>query len=193
MTKSDEIRELFKQGLSRSEIAKRLGIRYQHANNVLQRSGLLVATALSAPIPSVPKPPVVPRPKMLASSLQLQGFVRLGLWQPEGIDGIRLDGAVPSKPGVYAFAVNDEVVYVGVSERNLRRRLYFYSKPGPRQKTSIRIKKLIREELAQGRSVSAYIVHPEGSEWNGINLPMDTAVEAGLIRAIQPIWNKMGL
>ena len=37
-TKSAKIRELDKEGYSRSEIAKYLGIRYQHAYNVLKQS-----------------------------------------------------------------------------------------------------------------------------------------------------------
>ena len=39
-TKSERIRELYRQGKSISEIAKELGIRYQHAYNVLVSSGL---------------------------------------------------------------------------------------------------------------------------------------------------------
>ena len=39
-TKSERIRELYRQGKSISEIAKELGISYQHAYNVLVSSGL---------------------------------------------------------------------------------------------------------------------------------------------------------
>ena len=40
-TKSDKIRALFRAGYSRSEISKYLGIRYQHARNVLVAAGFM--------------------------------------------------------------------------------------------------------------------------------------------------------
>ena len=48
-TKADKIRALFRAGYSRSEIAQCLGIRYQHAYNVLVRSGY-TETQLSRPL-----------------------------------------------------------------------------------------------------------------------------------------------
>ena len=40
-TKSDKIRALYREGYSRSEIRRFLGIRYQHVRNVLVRDGHL--------------------------------------------------------------------------------------------------------------------------------------------------------
>ena len=40
-TKSDKIRALYREGYSRSEIRRFMGIRYQHVRNVLVRSGYL--------------------------------------------------------------------------------------------------------------------------------------------------------
>lgn len=48
-TKSDKIRALFRAGYSRSEIARSLGIRYQHVRNVLVQSGYM-ETQLSRPM-----------------------------------------------------------------------------------------------------------------------------------------------
>ena len=48
-TKSDKIRALFRAGYSRSEIARSLGIRYQHVRNVLVQSGY-TETQLSRPV-----------------------------------------------------------------------------------------------------------------------------------------------
>ena len=49
-TKSDKIRALFRAGYSRSEIARSLGIRYQHVRNVLVQAGYM-ETQLSRPLP----------------------------------------------------------------------------------------------------------------------------------------------
>ena len=57
-TKTDRIRELYQQGKSISEIAKELGIRYQHAYNTLVRLGLHQPRSKkekSAPPPEQPK------------------------------------------------------------------------------------------------------------------------------------------
>ena len=48
-TKSDKIRALFRAGYSRSEIARSLGIRYQHVRGVLVQAGYM-ETQLSRPV-----------------------------------------------------------------------------------------------------------------------------------------------
>jgi hypothetical protein len=195
MTKSDQIRLLAEQGLPRAEIAKRIGVRYQHVYNVLKRSSLLNASAQPpsevAALVAQSKQTVLP--PTLISTLVAKGFAHLGEWKLDGSNAIRLTGTAPTKPGVYVLDLDGEVVYVGVSERNLRQRLKFYAKPGPRQRTSIRINKLIFEHLKKGHSISVSIVHPERIKWNDLEIPMDTAVEAGLIQSLRPAWNKMGL
>ncbi len=52
-TKSDKIRALFRAGYSRSEISKYLGIRYQHARNVLVAAGFM-ESRLRSPLPEEP-------------------------------------------------------------------------------------------------------------------------------------------
>jgi transcriptional regulator with XRE-family HTH domain len=47
MTVADEIRALAAQGLSRAEIARRLGKSYQHVRNVLEGDRLQAAAKLS--------------------------------------------------------------------------------------------------------------------------------------------------
>lgn len=49
-TKADKIRALFRAGYSRSEIARFLGVRYQHVRNVLVQNGFM-ETQLSRPMP----------------------------------------------------------------------------------------------------------------------------------------------
>lgn len=50
-TKSDKIRALYREGYSRSEIRRFLGVRYQHVRNVLVRDGYL-EPRLSRPAPT---------------------------------------------------------------------------------------------------------------------------------------------
>ena len=53
-TKSERIRELYRQGKSISEIARELGIRYQHAYNVLVNSGLHKPKSKKGEAPEAP-------------------------------------------------------------------------------------------------------------------------------------------
>ncbi|GEM90053.1 helix-turn-helix domain-containing protein [Oceanithermus desulfurans] len=54
-TKSERIRELYRQGKSISEIARELGIRYQRAYNVLVNSGLHKPKSKKGEAPEAPK------------------------------------------------------------------------------------------------------------------------------------------
>src|ERR1039458_869726 len=53
---------------------------------------------------------------------------------------------VPTNVG-YTFVSGDVALYVGVATMGLAKRLYFYRRPGPTQKTSIRVKALLLEAL----------------------------------------------
>ncbi len=85
MTVSEEIRVLARDGLSVAEIARRLGIRYQHAYNLLKANGLLsTARSRVAPDTNAPTRPLAARkpPLMVEdlreadSSLLVAGFNR---------------------------------------------------------------------------------------------------------------------
>jgi len=196
MTKSDQIRKLSSDGLTRSQIAASLGVRYQHVYNVLKRSGLLKndkeLSDSSVHAAIKPKQGAQPKEFKLEQLLGL-GFETLADWKLGGPTEIILEPKPPRKPGVYAFILDSRVVYVGVSERDLRNRLGFYAKPASTMSTSIRVKKLILDALMSGRLVSVAIMTPEETSWKGLTLPMHTSLEAGLIREIRPAWNLQGL
>jgi excinuclease UvrABC nuclease subunit len=116
------------------------------------------------------------------------GFRLLGEWTRDPESALRLDAKAPPVPGVYAFVVDDVVVYVGLTKSGLHRRFEQYRRGHKRQRTSARINDRIASTLAAAKRVT-----PEPSEWNG--LPVNTAagLEAGLIERIGPIWNIMGV
>jgi hypothetical protein len=193
MTKSDQIRKLSLEGLTRSQIASSLGIRYQHVYNVLKRSGLLNSEKGRSKATSVKTKQRTQTKEFKLEQLLSLGFEKLADWKLGGPTEIILEPKPPRKPGVYAFILDSRVVYVGVSERDLRNRLGFYAKPGPTMSTSIRVKKLILDALINGGLVSVAIMTPEEASWKGLALPMHTSLEAGLIREIRPAWNLQGL
>lgn len=82
-------------------------------------------------------------------------------------------------------------MYVGVAKMGLARRLYFYAKPGISQTTSIRIKALIRELLAEN-VVEILVAEPSDFDWNGLPVSGVAGLEIGIIQAFSLPWNKQG-
>ncbi|HEV7353611.1 MAG TPA: GIY-YIG nuclease family protein [Brevundimonas sp.] len=185
MTKSEQIRALAKQGLSTTEIARRMGVRYQHAYNVLRQAGV------SAPAKGRSSTPVLPRakPSLTVETLVAGGFRPVARWVLEAAI-LRLDRPVPKERGVYAFVVEGRAMYVGLATMGLAKRLYFYGKPGATQKTSVRLNEVIRQQIAsQGPLIEVYVAMPPALEWNGLPVSGDAGLELGLIQTFDLPWN----
>jgi hypothetical protein len=78
-TKSAKIRALAAEGYSRADIARFLGIAYQHVRKVLEdagsREGLRRGSAASTRLKSTPAEPLT------VDVLTAAGFIRLGTWR----------------------------------------------------------------------------------------------------------------
>jgi len=120
------------------------------------------------------------------------GFQCVGEWTQTPESLLILDATVPTKPGVYAFVVDDAVVYVGLTNNGLKTRFDQYRRGHEGQRTNVRVNKLIRTTLSGGKQVKIVVATPQPLEWNG--LPVNTAagIEAGLIDMIRPPWNVQG-
>jgi hypothetical protein len=164
-TTSEKIRRLGREGYLRTEIASALGIRYQHVRKVLLDAG--IGGGLQQVTPSLPASPSQQPPVRSRGGHTLErrnepvhhgtlldaGFQLLGGWRLSKPGEIELTAVAPREPGVYAFALNDILFYIGVSERGLRVRMRDYRIGHPRQRTSSRVKNLIFEALSAGHSV----------------------------------------
>lgn len=194
-TTSAKIRALSQAGYDRTEISQQLGIRYQHVRKVLVDAG--ITGGLRRQVEAEREPVAVdvapaPREDTSWEVLLRAGFQFLGEWTQDPESEIRLDAKAPTEPGVYAFAANDIVVYVGLTQTGLRTRLDHYRRGHERQRTSARVKKLIAKALAENHRVKVMVATPLPGGWNG--LPVNTAagLEAGLIQMIRPAWNILG-
>jgi hypothetical protein len=195
-TTASKIRALAKAGCDRAEIAKRLNIRYQHVRNVLLRSGITgglrrEAEAEREPV-EVDATPATREDTSWEVLIQ-GGFLLLGEWTLDPESALKLDARAPNTPGVYAFVVDNVVVYVGLTLTGLKTRLDQYRRGHKGQKTSSRINERISQTLLEGKKVKVLVATPEPSEWKN-NLPVNTAaaLEAGLIEMIRPAWNIRG-
>lgn len=183
-TKADKIRALDEAGFSRTDIAQFLGIRYQHVRNTLVQSpGRPTDTNSDA---KRLKPAPWSKSKLLDAGFHLLGNCELA------DDKFGYSAQAPSGPGVYAFAVDDEIKYVGLTRFGLRTRLGHYVYGHKAQKTSARVKGLILEALKAGQMVEVLIVQPPELEWNGLPVDGPAGLETGLIRLIRPDWNQQG-
>lgn len=186
MTKSDAIRTLAKQGLPVTEIAQRVGVRYQHAYNVLKQSGGVARTiqSKSATTTSPTKPPLT------VQHLVDGGFHHAACWIVTD-NMVRLDRSLPKERGVYAFVIDSRAMYVGLATMSLAKRLYFYGRPGAGQKTNVRLNDIIRRQIAEQRDIiEVYVATPPQLEWNGLPVSGDAGLELGLIQSFSLPWNK---
>lgn len=182
VSKSDRIRQLAAEGVSVSEIARRLGIRYQFAYGVLRRGAATgtTGTALAAP---------ANRPHLTTETLVNAGFTHSATWSKSDTGSLVVEPRLPSAAGVYAFAKQSRILYVGVATMGLAKRIYFYGKPGVSQKTSLRINAAIIEEINGGGAIEVYTAIPPDFEWNGLPVSGVAGLELGLIRRYELPWN----
>ena len=191
MSVAEDIRLLAREGLSPAEIGQRLGISYQHAYNVMKRCGLL-PTAIDRGVGTDPMRPsrtVTTKPPLLVEELIRASFEFSGRWVRSEAGGPMVDRPLPKSVGVYGFAKDGTVLYVGVATMGLAKRLYFYAKPGLTQRTSQRLNGIIRAELHTTPFIDIYTAGPSDLEWNGLPVHGSAGLELGLIKKYALPWN----
>jgi len=179
---------LAREGLSPAEIARQLGIRYQHAYNVLRADGSLSAAKHSSHT-SEPDGRDRAKPPLMVGILAQGGFNLASRWRLSGDGNLMLDQALPRVVGVYAFVKEDVAQYVGVATMGLAKRLYFYGRPGITQRTSLRINAIIKNELLTVSAIDIYVALPPDLEWNGLPIHGSAGLELGLIKKYALPWN----
>jgi hypothetical protein len=120
------------------------------------------------------------------------GFEELGGWalgeHSQVVPGSRL----PDHGGVYAFAIDGVVQYVGLASKSVRSRLGFYRRPGATQATNIRLNGIIIAALGRGADVRVLVACPPDTRWNGLPVRGTEGLEAGLIKEFHLPWNVRG-
>ncbi len=124
------------------------------------------------------------------------GLTKVGKWELDG-DGrlaLLLDDKAAASPVLYAFVQDASVRYVGKSSQALANRLYGYTRPGPSQKTNIRLNRLLIDELTRGGAVDIYALEDTApTEHAGFSINLPAALEDDIIRQLQPDWNSNGV
>ena len=191
-TKSEKIRELGREGTPVAEIARKLDIRYQHARKVLLDAGLLPESTRTVNLEKIARAPTEKKmkPSLQISELLSAGFAFTAKWKLVASGELAPDTPLPKEVGVYAFAKDNIVLYVGVATMGLAKRLYFYGSPGKSQITSLRLNKMIKDELATFPAIDIYTATPSNLDWNGLPIHGSAGLELGLIKKYNLPWNK---
>lgn len=126
------------------------------------------------------------------NSLKTVGFSKVGLWvMDEDRLSLQLLKQADMKPALYAFVAKSHVLYVGKTSRQLSRRLYHYSRPGPTQSTNIRINALLIEALSNNTLLEIFAFGDvDESRMGPFIYDFPAALETDIIRKLQPKWNK---
>jgi hypothetical protein len=195
-TTSDKIRALAHAGYLRNEIAQALGIKYQHVRNVLVQSGIsggLQRGVEAERVPVLVEPPEEKAREETSWEILLEaGFQHVGDWIKLADGTIKIEGNIPSHPGVYALVLDDIVAYIGLTLNGLRTRMDQYRLGHKGQKTSARVNELITAALIEGRKIKVLVAAPEPLEWHGLPVNSAAGLEAGLIQLMSPSWNIRG-
>lgn len=134
----------------------------------------------------------MPKRNLRVDRLLGSGFEVVGCWELNDARDLSHRIKLPQRAGVYAFAIDGIVQYVGLAAKSLKQRLGFYRKPGASQRTNVRLNEIIRGHLGEGRTVQVLIAHPPDYEWNGLKISGAEGLEAGLISEFDLPWNVRG-
>jgi hypothetical protein len=186
-TKADMIRALDRAGMARADIARFLNIRYQHVRSTLESKSEGARSVSSSTSREVQH-----REQWRIERLIDAGFHLLGECSLSSADTFVYSVKAPTEPGVYVFAIDGLVKYVGLTRWALRTRLGHYVYGHKAQRTSARVKELILAALRSEQHVQVLIATPAEMEWNGLPVDGAAGLETGLIRLIRPEWNQQG-
>lgn len=166
-TTSAKIRAPAEVGYTRSAIAGILGIRYQHAHKVLADAGMTGGRGPRAVVERdvLTVDAATPQAARSWQVLRGAGFRDVDRWTVNPDGKLILEADVPLDPGVYSFAVDEMVAYIGLTTNGLRARLDQYRRGHARQRTNARVNALIRSALSDGHTVAILVATPEPSAW----------------------------
>ncbi|MHB1426895.1 MAG: GIY-YIG nuclease family protein [Gemmataceae bacterium] len=119
------------------------------------------------------------------------GFTYVGCWKSieDGID-CELSELADYRNALYAFSVEDELMYVGKTTQTIRKRLAGYRNPSSTQATNEKNNKNIRKALKGDKRVDIYIFRDMGlMHYGGFHLNLAAGLEDSLILDLEPLWN----
>ena len=107
-----------------------------------------------------------------------------------GIDILVLEDYRKVWNAVYAFVIDGEIVYIGVTTRGIDRRFTSYRNPGQRNVTDWKVCQGIKRNLEQGKKVETYVWYDkEPSQIGEFIVDRCRSFEQRLLGEAKPPWN----
>ena len=131
---------------------------------------------------------------MTAERLTASGFTLTARWKLGANSRLQLIDEPPKQPGVYAFAVDGEVCYVGSARKEIAKRVRIYEKDKKPPAWRATKQALIRKALKSGSEVTVLtlVILKPILRWKGLPVDLILGIEEGLIGELQPKWNRRG-
>lgn len=132
---------------------------------------------------------------MTLAQLTDAGFKLSGQWQRNKAGVATCHGSVPAKTGVYLFVVGENVRYVGAALGTLQRRMKSYERRQKDGKSNRPVHAKLAEAIDISPGVMVYtreIASTETTEWHTLPVSVILGLEAALIIALNPTWNRRG-
>lgn len=133
--------------------------------------------------------------QVISDRLIVEKFIPTSTWERDGHGQAHINGDVPAQPGVYLFVIGGKIYYVGSAVSSLRSRMASYRRRQNGGLPSRPVHIELSKALDEGKLVEVFtLVIPEPIEVGREGLPVDYAIglEAGLIRTLNPPWNRRG-
>lgn len=135
--------------------------------------------------------PVERETLVLGPDLLRAGFSEIGEWELTPSGGLRGPATAREKPCIYAFLIEDAIVYVGLATFGVSRRLRSYEIADAEAKNRTALTFLLYEALADGQQVKVLAADAELMDYNGIPVDVAAGLESALIVRARPLWNIM--
>jgi hypothetical protein len=125
------------------------------------------------------------------NQLTAMGFIECGEWVAAEDQLVpNLLKCADNRNILYAFVVDDVVMYIGKTVQSFRARMQGYRTPGATQLTNVRNHKNIRNALGSGQRVAIYVLPDNGLlKYGGFHVNLAAGLEDALVRELQPPWN----
>jgi hypothetical protein len=119
------------------------------------------------------------------------GFQVVGHWCLSGNEPkLQLTNMQNDQNVIYAFVVDENVMYIGKTTQPLEKRMYGYQRPGPTQSTNIKNRANILEALEKGRDVQILGLRDNGlHHYGSFHINLAAGLEDDLINKLNPEWN----
>ena len=122
-------------------------------------------------------------------------FEQTGAWRRNEHGQVVCEGSLPKAPGVYVFVVSRIIRYVGSAQRSLSARMKSYERRQRDQKSDRPVHLELGKAIDRDAIVEIYtrvINDPIQNDPDGLPIDYAIGLEAGLIQAVDPAWNRRG-